>query len=169
MDFRNLTIQKKESKLNNIHLNEEIDMKIMDKLLISNLLQQQFNYKHLNKIYENEHKQLTSYKNLIKENKHVIYQKSKHYDNLGRVQPNFGLSLINIRREIRQTLTKNIYTDIDIENCHVVILQQILEYNNIHNDELNYYINNREIVLNLLMSGHNINRDEAKNQRIFKH
>jgi P4 family phage/plasmid primase-like protien len=166
MDFRNLTLQKKESKLNNIHLNEEIDMKIMDKLLISDLLQQQFNYKHLNKIYENEHKQLTSYKNLIKENKPIIYQKSKHYDGLGRVQPNFGLGLINIRREIRQTLTKNIYIDIDIENCHVVILKQILEYNNIHNEELNYYINNRDNVLNLLMSGHNIKRDEAKNLMI---
>ena len=35
------------------------------------------------------------------------------------------LSLLQIRREIRQSITKDLYTDVDIENCHVVILQQL--------------------------------------------
>jgi hypothetical protein len=165
-DFKNLILQKRESKLDKIHLYDDINMNKLDKLLISNLLLQKFNYKYLNKIYENEHKQLTAYKNLIRENQPVIYYKSNHYDAIGRVPPLYGLGLINLRREIRHTLIKDKYTDIDIDNCHPIILQQILDYNNISNEEFKYYINNREDVLNIIKDNHKINRDDAKNLMI---
>ena len=51
------------------------------------------------------------------------------------------LSLLQIRREIRQTITKDLYTDVDTENAHVVILQQICKKNKVQTPKLDDYIN----------------------------
>ena len=72
------------------------------------------------------------------------------------------LSLLQTRREIRQSITKDLYTDFDIENCHVVILQQICKKNKVETPKLDDYVNNRETYLNKLMTEYNVNRDDAK-------
>ena len=74
--------------------------------------------------------------------------------------------MLEIRREIRQTITKDLYTDVDIENAHVVILQQICKKNKVQTPKLDDYINNtREMYLMKLMTEYNVNRDDAK--RVF--
>ena len=45
--------------------------------------------------------------------------------NCGRVNPKNSLGLFSIRREIRHTLAEQRYVDLDIDNCHPVILNQI--------------------------------------------
>jgi hypothetical protein len=45
--------------------------------------------------------------------------------NCGGVNPKNSLGLFSIRREIRHTLSKQRYVDLDIDNCHPVILNQI--------------------------------------------
>jgi len=62
------------------------------------------------------------------------------------------LSLLQIRKEIRQTITKDLYTDVDIENCHVVIPQQLCKKNKVQTPKLDDYINNREMYLEKLMT-----------------
>jgi len=62
----------------------------------------------------------------------------------GRSNPDKSLGVFSIRREIRQTLSKNKYVDLDIDNCHPVILHQILEANDINNPYLKSYIENRQ-------------------------
>ena len=52
-----------------------------------------------------------------------IYIDMKKNNTYGRSHAR--LSLLQIRREIRQSITKDLYTYVDIENSHVVILQQI--------------------------------------------
>ena len=50
----------------------------------------------------------------------------------------------SICREVRQTLAKERYVDIDIDNCHPVLLYQILKANNIKNKYLKSYIQQRQ-------------------------
>jgi len=72
---------------------------------------------------------------------------------------------LQIRREIRQTITKDLYTDVDIENAHVIILQQLCKKNKVQTPKLDDYINNREMYLEKLMTEYKVNRDDAK--RVF--
>ena len=89
----------------------------------------------------------------------LIYKKKRYERSHAR------LPLLQIRRETRQSITKDLYTDVDIENCHVVILQQICKKNKIMTPNLDDYINNRETYLNKLMTDYSVNRDDAK--RVF--
>ena len=67
--------------------------------------------------------------------------------------------------KIRQSIIKDLYTDVDIENFHVVVLQQICKKNLIQTPKLDDYVNNRETYLNKLMTDYSVNRDDAK--RVF--
>jgi hypothetical protein len=55
-----------------------------------------------------------------------------------------------------------IYIDIDIENCHPKILEQICHHNNISTQYLSEYNNNREQHLLNVMNAYTCSRDEAK-------
>jgi hypothetical protein len=129
----------------------------MNKLIISNLLRQDLRYKN---IYEPEKDQLINYlSNSVSDNKiKVKYIKDKY----GRSNPEKSYGLYNIRREIRQTVTKDYYMDIDIENAHPVILHEILKYNDIKCNHLTNYINNRKYYLEKVMNTYSIKRDDAK-------
>ena len=74
----------------------------------------------------------------------------------GRSNPDRALGLFLNRREIRQTLSKNKYVDLDIDNCHPVILYQILEANNIENPYLKSYIEYRQKWFNNVNEHYNI-------------
>ena len=58
-------------------------------------------------------------------------------------------SLFSIRREIRHTLARDNYIDIDIENCHPVLLYQLCTHNNIQCDYLKYYMLSFELRINI--------------------
>ena len=142
-NFNSLNLTFKESILDGILLKEKIDIDLLDKLINSNLLKETFN-NPMSKIYKTEKHQLQKYRELITDGyANVKYERVKDM-NCGRSNPNKSLGLFSIRREIRQTLTKNNYIDIDIDNCHPVVLNEILKQNNITNKYLQSYVDNRQ-------------------------
>lgn len=142
--FTELKLTFKPSILENIELKENIDVNVLDKLINSILLKETFN-NPMAKIYKTEKNQLIKYRNLLQDDGfvHVKYERVKGM-NCGRVNPNKSLGLFSIRREVRQTLAKERYVDIDVDNCHPVLLYQILKANNIKNKYLKSYIQQRQ-------------------------
>jgi phage/plasmid-associated DNA primase len=150
MEFLNLTIKPRETILDGIILNEPIDLSILDKLINSTLIKETFNNPICKKIYTSEKIQLEKYRELIIDGKAIVkYNRIKDFK-FGRCNPDGALGLFSIRREIRHTLAKNIFEDIDIDNCHPKMLEQILINNNIECPLLTDYINNREEWFNLV-------------------
>jgi len=143
MNFLNLTLEPRNTILDGIVLNEPIDLSILDKLINSTLIKETFNNPMCKKLYTSEKIQLEKYRELIVNGKAIVkYNRIKNFE-FGRCNPDGALGLFSIRREIRHTLAKNEFEDIDIDNCHPVMLEQILTRNNIKCDMLRDYINNR--------------------------
>jgi hypothetical protein len=59
-----------------------------------------------------------------------------------------GLTLQRIRKDIKNCIIEGLYVDIDIKNCHPVVLSYICDKQDIQTPCLDYYIKNREEVLN---------------------
>jgi hypothetical protein len=157
-----LTLKSQKSSLDALTLKEKIDIEILDKLINSDLLKKTFHNPHSAKFYCNERDQLLDYRNLIKDGfANVKYNKVSGIP-FGRSNPDRALGLYSIRREIRHTLAINNYIDIDIENCHPVILLQICKANDIECDNLAEYVNNRDKYLSEIIKKFNVNRDSAK-------
>ena len=157
-----LTLKPQESKLNGITLYEPVNVELIDKLLKSDLLKDSFSNESLNDMYTGEFELLNKYKKLIKNGKAIVnYNKVKGIP-YGRVLPNQALGLFNIRREIRHTLAIENFKDIDIENCHPVILHQICKAHNIDCDYLEEYVYNRQMFLDEVMDTYKVDKDAAK-------
>ena len=156
-----LSLNKKANLLNGIVCYEKINVDKLNKLMDSNLLRKDFRYELLNKIYDSEKEQLTKYMNnmnklgIVK----VIYKKKSLYS---RSLPEKSLGLHCIRREIRNTICKDYYIDIDIDNCHPEILIQICKSCNIKLVNIEHYVNDRESILKEICETYNIKRDDAK-------
>jgi len=158
-----LTLKPVKTILNKLVCHEKIDVEILNKLTKSNLLREEFHNPMCQDVYKNELEQLNKYKSLIDTNGYanVKYSKSKGMS-FGRVFPNKSLGFISIRREIRQTLAKKNYIDVDIENCHVNLLAQICKENGLECKYVERYVEQREKYLKHVMNYFSISRDEAK-------
>lgn len=157
-----LTIQPSPCKLDELKLSEHIDINILNSLITSTLLKQEFHNPLSTHFYENEKSQLIKYKQLIHNGKaSVKYNKAKNMK-YGRVSPFKSLGLFSIRRELRHTLARDNYIDIDIENCHPVLLLQILQANGIECKYLKKYVTNRDEIFEEVKAKYNVSRDEAK-------
>lgn len=155
-------LEKKNSILHNKIMMEKVNDTILLKLIHSDLLKKKCTSPMAKNIYETEKDQLLKYHTLVKNSfAYIKYKKIKNMP-YGRVQPDNGLGLINIRREIRQTLTKGTYIDIDITNCHPVIMYNLCIANGWVCTELENYINNREQCLQTVMHNVKCSRDDAK-------
>ena len=152
--------------LNKIQLQETINIEILDKLIQSDLLQTVpwINPETGEKVcFDNEKAHLLAIRKKVS-NKGILnvkYQESKV--GFGRVYPDKSLSLCSIRRELRHTLAKETYVDIDVDNCHPVILKQICEQNNIGCTYLSKYVKERPKYLKTVMDTYNTDRETAKN------
>ena len=120
---------------------EEISEINLSKLINSDLLKQVCNSFN-NAKYDNEKEQLKAFQEIIKDG-FAYVQHSK--TTIGRSKAHKGLSLLNLRREIRQTICnyENVI-DIDMDNAHPVIMLQMLKHNNIKCDCLDDYVQNRQ-------------------------
>lgn len=76
----------------------------------------------------------------------------------GRVYPERSMSLGSLSRQIRSTLARNIYHDIDMSNAHPRFLLQIAERESLPCGTIRAYIDNRES----LLSGLPYEREIAK-------
>jgi hypothetical protein len=157
-----LSLQSQESCLNGITLYEPINIEVLNKLISSDLLLETFHSPFAEFSYSNEKEQLISYGKLIKNGMaKVIYNKIKDIS-FGRVSPNKALGLFQIRRQIRHTLAKGKFVDIDIENCHPAILLQICQQNKIECKYLKDYVENRSDYLKIIIEKYEVTRDQAK-------
>jgi hypothetical protein len=161
-----LTLKPVKTVLNKIVCREKVDITILNKLINSSLLKDTFNNSIVSKIYANEKEQLLKYKSIIDTNGYanVKYNKTKDIS-FGRVFPNKSLGFISIRREIRQTLAKNYYVDIDVENCHPTMLLQICEHFGLECKVIKKYVSNRDKYLKHCINEYGIDREQAK--RLF--
>ena len=157
-----LTIETKINKLTNIKLIETVPTDILKLLINSSLLKQQFNNPFSTICFDNEKQQLEKYLKLVKNNEAIITYTQTKNTKYGRVFPKNAVGLFSIRREIRHTLARDNYIDIDVENCHPVILYQICDAYNIECKYLKFYIDNRTEILNEVMTKYNVNKEAAK-------
>jgi hypothetical protein len=89
---------------------------------------------------------------------HRMVRYSKVAHGYGRLYADGALSMQGFSRGVRKYLAGNIYHDIDIENCHPILLAQICERHGWEAHHLNHYNNNREDVLKSIGR----DRNEAK-------
>lgn len=84
----------------------------------------------------------------------------------GRVYADGAMSLQGFSKKIRNDLARGIYHDIDMTNCHPVFLLQICTsqgmYDPLATQNLCYYINNRELVLEDICNHVDCKRGDAK-------
>ena len=71
-------------------------------------------------------------------------------------------SLQGCPKTIRHTISHEYYWDIDIKNCHPIILLWYCKNNDIACDSLEYYVNNRDECLNELMNAFNQEKEVVK-------
>jgi len=114
--------------------------------------------------YENEKQQLLAYKKTFDKNLNgfkVTYHKgSKH--KWGRVYPSKSLGLTTFRRQIRNTLVKDLYYDIDLSTAQQQILRNICKDNNIPCPAITHYCANRSQILNEVMATYSVEKWVAK-------
>lgn len=160
--FKSLKIVKTESVLDNLETLEIVDMTLLDKVIASDKLNtEKYVFCDGMMEYDNEREFLLKIKKQVKNNKlKVTYKRAKN--GIGRVYFFKGLSLGGMRRAVRHTLAKENYTDIDIENCHPNILQQLCKANGVKNKLLTQYCKDRNNILKLLGEYYNVSRDAMK-------
>lgn len=161
-----LNISQSKNSLDGITLREHVDEISLDKLINSTLLKDNISNKYSARLYTTEKQQLIKYKSLIKNGFAIIsYNRSKIP--YGRSNPDNSLGLFSIRRELRHTLAKKNFTDIDIENAHPNFLYQILNANkdkiSCSFETLEDYVLNRDKYLKDTQSTYGCDRDTAKN------
>ena len=98
----------------------------------------------------------------IKETK---YRQAININNklIGRLFADKSLSLQNICREIRHTISKDFYVDIDMNGAQLAIIKFICQKNNIECDFISSLLSEREEILKELINYYSLeNRCEAK-------
>lgn len=90
----------------------------------------------------------------------VSYLPSKNLKNMGRLFAQ-SASLQNLPREFRGAIGGN-YHDIDMVNCHPSLLLQYCKKNDIKCDNLEYYVNNRDLVIKKIMDTYQMNKGDVK-------
>jgi hypothetical protein len=157
-----LKIEAKKSILDGLVCYDVFNTEILDKIINSTLKEDTEEW--------NESNQLDKIRNrLRKDMLKVIYKRSKSMS-YGRVNPEGNLSLSMLRRQLRHSVCKwkvkevyeEYYYDIDIENCHYVIIQQLCKANNQKCDKITKYVNNRDEILKMIMEEWKIERAQAK-------
>ena len=166
-----LAIIARKSIFENIVCYDKVNSVLLDKILNSTLVQDTDEWNETNILSKIKYQ---TKNNLLK----VIYKHTKGMS-YGRVNPLNNMSLSMTRREIRHTICKwmspsidpstdikinyvEYYFDIDIENCHYVIINQICEKNGLNSEKINDYVKNREKILTMVMKEYKIDRCTAK-------
>ena len=92
----------------------------------------------------------------------TLYHYSENAKDEGRRYVKGGRGLQMFSRSIRHTLAHRFYDDIDIKNCHPVILLQYCEKKGYDVTHIKKYVQKRDEKLAQLMSQNNISKDQAK-------
>ena len=117
------------------------------------------------RVYQQDYDPFNAPTKLLKKSTNGKVKTSYHQANgrnMGRYFADGGISLQSICREVRHTISSEYYNDVDIINCHPVILRFLCYQNKIECEKLNDYIENREKHIAELMADNEIDRDTAK-------
>ena len=87
----------------------------------------------------------------------------KQNNNIGRYFAVGSLSLQTLPREIRHTIADEYYYDIDISNCHPVLICQYAKSKNLKCKYIQKYIDNRDILFEELSKEYKCSKDKIKN------
>lgn len=100
-----------------------------------------------------QYKIITNLAKKLKQNNYSLKQSYKHASNRkdGRKFLD-GLGIQKLNRYYRGPLCDGIYTDVDMINCHMVALQYLCSEFNIECYALNKYCNNRDSIINTIIS-----------------
>ena len=136
----------RDSIFDGIVLYETIDTALLNKVINSDLLLENYQDQARKQYFENEKHHLETYQRNIKKNLARVEYKRTNGFGIGRFNPVGSLGLHTIHRQTRHTIANGLLRDIDIENCHNVVLYQILKHNDYKGeyDMLIDYCNNRE-------------------------
>ena len=155
------------TNINNLVFTEKFNNEIALKIVNNwDVLIQQLPEERQQKLIEKKsnHDYLLSLKKMIKTNgvNYVKYEQSKNLKDKGRLFAK-SASLQNLPREIRGALTYENYYDIDMVNAHPVILSQYCKKNDIDCPNLDYYVNNRDkIIQDINNDNPTLNRSDIK-------
>ena len=163
-----LIIEPTETRLNGITFYEQIDLNMLNAFKVSDFAV----YKDKRRIDNKTEKQvLIDYSaNYKKKINLVAVDYTRGKKKLGRVNPVKSLGMTTIRRVTRNTFMRQNYYDVDIDNCHPVVLHGILQ-RTLSEDkkiELEYptlteYCEKRDSVIADVMKAYDCNRRRAKN------
>jgi hypothetical protein len=165
MPVPTLTLAPVEPRIHDLTLNEPIDIEVLNKLISSDLLQSTFHNPTAEWEFRDEREQLLAYKALIKGGSAKVNYKMTLGMSFGRSNPVRALGLFSIRRQIRHTLAKPLFVDIDIENAHPTILYQIMRHYGYECGNLEDYVVNRAKYFEEVMTEYSVDRESAK--RLF--
>ena len=94
---------------------------------------------------------------------HTKYNFSKNLETYGRLFAQ-NPSLASLPREIRNSLAYNQYYDIDMKNCHPVLLSQYCDKNGVKCNFLDSYVNNRDQILTRICDENSVAKEDAKQE-----
>lgn len=87
----------------------------------------------------------------------------KQNNDVGRYFAVGSLSLQTLPREIRHTISCDYYYDIDIVNCHPVLICEYAKSKNLKCRNIEKYINDRDNIFEKLTNDYNVPKDKIKN------
>lgn len=162
-----LIVEPTETRLHGITLYEKIDIDMLNAFKVSDFANYECKWGSL--LY-NEKPTLTDYSaNYKKKMGLVAVDYTRGKKKLGRVNPVKSLGMTAIRRITRNTFMRNTYYDLDMDNCHPVLLRGILANSlpegkkiELEYPHLNEYCDNRKDIIEKVMRGYNCDRKRAK-------
>jgi phage/plasmid-associated DNA primase len=119
----------RDSIFDGIVLYEPIDTALLNKVINSDLLLENYQDQARKQYFENEKTHLLNYQKNIKKNLARVEYKRTPGFGIGRFNPVGSLGLHAIHRQTRHTIANGLLRDVDIENCHNRFLQDILTHN----------------------------------------
>jgi hypothetical protein len=162
-----LIVEPFETRLNGITLYEQIDIDMLNAFKSSDFATYQCKWGSLS---YNEKPTLNDYAANYKKKIGLIavdYTRGKK--KLGRVNPVKSLGMAAIRRITRNTFMRQTYYDIDMDNCHPVMLRGIIANNlpegkkiELEFPYLSEYCDNRKELIEKVMRAYNCDRSRAK-------
>lgn len=145
----------------NILLTEKVNIELLNEIIENAELTKQDRT-----ILLNYRKKIYNIENNIG-NVDVKYKKTIGSSNNGRLYAEKGLSLQMFSSKIRHFLANNLYYDLDIKNAHPSILLQVCEKHHYSHNELKHYVENRNEVLQDIMTELDISYSIAKDLMLY--
>ena len=133
-----------KSPLDGLSTTEIIPARTLSRLISSSLLKESFNNKYAGMVFKNERTQLIKLQSTLKGDLSQIKYKRASGMSYGRVNPVGAIGLASLRREIRHTLARDNYSDIDIDNAHPTFCRQYCEANGLDCGSIAEYVDNRD-------------------------